>query len=745
MVLAHNIEDGVRTQDVQISEGVTFDSMLLNDDTLKGLKDSGFYKPSPIQLHGIPLGKCGFDMLLEAKSGTGKTAVFSVIALEQLNLAVGLQVVILAPTREIASQICDVLKQIGSHFKNLRVEVVMGGLSVQEDIAKFKNDKVHIVVGSPGRLRHLIQDKYINISSVRLLVLDEADKLLEKSFLTDINYIFSVLPKQKQVIMSSATYPNETVTFIKQYVQSAQHICPDSNSILLGIKQSVTLVDYNVNIVKQTKIRFEELLKILSKQPFKQCLIFCNYQARVAELHKMLKRQKWPAEQLYGQQEQLDRLEALKSLQEYKCRILISTDLAARGIDASNVDLVINFEPALDWQTYLHRIGRAGRFGSYGIAITILSKGKEEKKFKDIISAIKAPINFTNWWKDDKITMDNSPACVPSEPSTSESLRSEEKCQNLWDLLKGENKENEDPIEEDFEHLCNSLEKENKVESFSDLISSLEAHQNSNENRTLHPHQEMQNASLPHYLKLNSLVKTKRNLKENLSKNLELNNKSGNTSESQEKSHAQDDIDKRTVPDSREVLDDYYDEFEDSTATQALRDAGLPTSFGKQKLKAKKTRVNKSKYENKFYQNDDTLLEKDENPGENRKNRLSYKETEDSDTSQGFYNIRKENSNCKTKIRVKHSKHNKASKESGYDVDNENYDNGYNTSNYSEPYKTHKPSNTCKTETEYTSDSSAEEESNSAIHSNYINWYNNLKYRVKLVEQAIYIEEMCKP
>ncbi|KAJ2943744.1 hypothetical protein O0L34_g16873 [Tuta absoluta] len=743
MVLAHNVEDGVRTQDVQISEGVTFESMLLNDDTLTGLKNSGFYKPSPIQLHGIPLGKCGFDLLLEAKSGTGKTAVFSVIALEQLNLAVGLQVVILAPTREIASQICDVLKQIGSNFRNLRVEVVMGGLPVQEDIAKFKNDKVHIVVGSPGRLRHLIQDKYISTSGVRLLVLDEADKLLEKSFLADINYIFSVLPKQKQVIMSSATYPSETVTFIKQYVQSAQHICPDSNSILLGIKQSVTLVDYNVNIVKQTKIRFEELLKILSKQPFKQCLIFCNYQARVAELHKMLKKHKWPAEQLYGQQEQLDRLEALKSLQEYKCRILISTDLAARGIDASNVDLVINFEPALDWQTYLHRIGRAGRFGSYGIAITILSKGKEEQKFKAIISAIKAPINFTNWWKDNEvtITMEKSPISETSKPPT-EFPKSEEKCENLWELLTGDNKGNNDLIVEDFEHLCNSLEQENKVESFSDLISSLEVHQqNSNETGTLH---EMQNPSLPHYLKLNSLVKTKRNLKESLSKNLEVNNnKSGNTCESQEKSNAKDDQYK-SVPGKKEVIDDYYDEFEDSAATQALKEAGLPTSFGKQKSRGKKARGKTSRYEYKFCQNDDNLLELDEISKENRKNRLSYKETEDSDTSQGFYNIRKENTNCKSKSRGKHCEYKKANFESGYDVDNENYDNGCNTSNFSEPNKTNKFAYAYESETEYSSDSSTEE-SDSATHSNYINWYNNLKYRVKQVEQAIYIEEMCKP
>ncbi|KAL4711992.1 hypothetical protein ACJJTC_003659 [Scirpophaga incertulas] len=349
MVLAHNIYAGRRTKDVQISQDVTFDAMLLATNTLQGLKDSGFSRPSPVQLHGIPLGKCGFDLLVEAKSGTGKTAVFSIIALEKLDLSQGLQVIIVAPTREIAAQIYNVIKQIGSKYEGLVVEVVMGGLSFDEDIKKFKKD-VHIVVGSPGRLRYLIQDKHINISFVRLIVLDEVDKLMEKSFVKDINYIFSLLPDQKQVILSSATYTDSTKSFVSQHVPNAQHICPENNSILLGIEQNITTVKFNANIVRQTQYRFEELLKILSNKTFKQCLIFCNYQARVTELHKLLTKHKWPVEQLYGQQDQSDRLEALKTLQNYKCRILICSDLAARGIDASNVDLVINFEPPYEWQ-----------------------------------------------------------------------------------------------------------------------------------------------------------------------------------------------------------------------------------------------------------------------------------------------------------------------------------------------------------------------------------------------------------
>ncbi|KPI97333.1 putative ATP-dependent RNA helicase DDX20 [Papilio xuthus] len=414
MVLAHDINEGHRTQDVRISQDITFDSMLLRTRTLQGLNDSGFHRPSPIQLHGIPLGKCGFDLLLEAKSGTGKTAVFSVIALEKIDINKGLQVVILAPTREIAMQIHDVIKQIGVRYEGLCVEVVMGGLPVLDDVEKFKKI-VHIAVGSPGRLKHLIQDKYIVTTSVRLLVLDEADKLMEKSFEADIKYIHSVLPQQKQ---------------------------------------------------------------ILSNRQFKQCLIFCNYQARVVELHKMLNKEKWPAGQLYGQQQQIERLDALKILQEYKCRLLIATDLAARGIDASNVDLVINFETPCNWETYLHRIGRAGRFGSYGLAITILSEGAEHNNFKSLIESLKLPFLLKDFWS-------STPFCIKTVPEQCDTPDTDNpdlnnkivskaiedvKYTKLWETLNSNGKSTE---VESFGNLCESFtEPDNKIDLFNDLIQS---------------------------------------------------------------------------------------------------------------------------------------------------------------------------------------------------------------------------------------------------------------------------------
>lgn len=476
MVLAHNILESERTTDVQISRDVTFESMLLSSSTIDGLKESGFFKPSPVQLHAVPLGKCGFDLILEAKSGTGKTAVFTIIALEKLDLNKDLQVIILAPTREIAAQICDVFKQIGCKYEGLCVEVVMGGLPIQDDVKKFKEKNVHVLVASPGRLKHLIFDKHINTNSVRLLVLDEADKLMEKSFLSDIKFIHSVLPTQKQVILSSATYPLNSKDLISQFVNGAQHICPSSDCVLLGVAQKVTFVKYHNNVVKLIENKLKELLKILTKIDFKQCLIFCNYQSRVEDLHKMLIREKWPAEQLYGKQDQSDRLDAIKTLQEYKCRLLITTDLAARGIDASNVDLVINFEHPFEWQTYLHRIGRAGRYGSYGTAITILSEGGEKKKFLNMLQSLKMSISLTSLWSDEIVTEDTDEKQNVKLTHLTTPTETEDK--NHIDLLKISQIDSHyinkslESIEDLLKSFKGSEICENNLMSFSDLLNS---------------------------------------------------------------------------------------------------------------------------------------------------------------------------------------------------------------------------------------------------------------------------------
>lgn len=410
---------------------------------------------------------------------------------------------------------------------------------------------------------------------------------MDKSFQTDINYIFKFLPKEKQVIMSSATYPEQLKTLMKLYVQNAQHICPNSTNILLGIKQFITAVKCNSNIVKQTQFRFEELLKILSKKHFKQCLIFCNYQVRVRDLCKMLTREKWPAEQLHGQQDQADRLDALKTLQEYKCRILVSTDLAARGIDASNVDLVINFEPPLEWQVYLHRIGRAGRFGSYGMAVTILSKGDEELKFKKVMSAIN--VDLRNFWDEEKFILNN----VDSEHTTSEyselfnKLTSNVQC---------------DGVIENVEILRNTsaYPQESKIESFDELLSHFESHEFSSSldlNIECNNNNSISNA-------LDTDVSPKLNLNKTTNEELEENlllirnifdtgKGQSSTSSSKEKMQHVIECNKRNELSSENVvnIDNEIQDLGSEDTDKALLAAGLPTFFNSSKMQRKEKRM----------------------------------------------------------------------------------------------------------------------------------------------------------
>ncbi|XP_053377234.1 probable ATP-dependent RNA helicase ddx20 [Mercenaria mercenaria] len=375
--VAHNLQDKARTGDIQITESVDFGSLLLSDNVLKGLKNSGFVRPSPIQLKAIPLGRCGLDLIVQAKSGTGKTCVFSVIALEStVTDTVSTQVLVLAPTREIAVQIWEVINSIGSAIKELECQTFIGGLPLQEDRIKLK--KCHIAVGTPGRIKQLIEGGVLKTDSLRLFILDEADKLLEESFQEQINWIYSTLPENKQMLALSATYPEYLAEHLTAYMRNPTFLRLNiSDPALLGIRQYYQTVAYH----PLSHVIFEEKCKvlsnILSSVSFQQCLVFSNLQTRAQTLADSLTSRGWPTACIAGCLDQKERNHAMAKLKTYKCRILISTDLTSRGIDADKVNMVINLDVPTDHETYLHRIGRAGRFGSFGIAISLVSDGQE--------------------------------------------------------------------------------------------------------------------------------------------------------------------------------------------------------------------------------------------------------------------------------------------------------------------------------------------------------------------------------
>ncbi|EJW81037.1 DEAD/DEAH box helicase [Wuchereria bancrofti] len=340
----------VRTIDVETNVP-DFSSLMLNRTSLNALAKAGFIKPSPVQAQAIPFGMLGlgssfrtqnFLFACASKIRNWKNNGFSLLAVENLNAQFGRpQVLIVAPTREIASQIVSYIRMLAPAV--IHVGMFVGGneKGVAEDIEKLRKS-IHIVVGTTGRLCHLVRINALRLSHVRLFVLDEADKLMEDNFQKEINYLFSTLPPEKQIAVFSATYPYRLDTTLTHYMRDVQLVRVDKDAQLLGVKQ-------------------------------------CE------ELCADLQRAKFDAVSISGSMPQTDRTKAIRRLKNCLVKLLISTDLTARGIDAPGVNIVVNYGSPLMLATYLHRIGRAGRFGTQGAAFTIINSDKELKLFSDFV------------------------------------------------------------------------------------------------------------------------------------------------------------------------------------------------------------------------------------------------------------------------------------------------------------------------------------------------------------------------
>ncbi|NWV07676.1 DDX20 helicase, partial [Ptilonorhynchus violaceus] len=343
------------------------------------------HRPSPVQLKAIPLGRCGLDLIVQAKSGTGKTCVFATIALDAVLLeSPATQILILAPTREIAVQIHAVITTIGIKMEGLECHVFIGGTPLSQDKSRLK--KCHIAVGSPGRIKQLIELDYLSTASVRLFILDEADKLLEEgSFQEQINWIYSSLPANKQMLAVSATYPESLAGALTRYMREPTFVrLNPTDPSLLGLKQYYKIVNSHPLPHKTFEEKTQHLQELFSKIPFNQALVFSNLHSRAQHLAEILTSRGFPAECISGNMNQNQRLDAMAKLKQFHCRVLISTDLTSRGIDAEKVNLVINLDVPVDWETYMHRIGRAGRFGTLGLSVTYCCRGEEENTMMKI-------------------------------------------------------------------------------------------------------------------------------------------------------------------------------------------------------------------------------------------------------------------------------------------------------------------------------------------------------------------------
>lgn len=382
--LAHDLSDTskLRSADVALSESVSFDEFLLSSETLEGLNRCGFSRPSPVQLEATPLGLCGFDLVVQSKAGTGKTCVFALVALETLkfNSTDCTQSLILAPTREVAIQIHEVLCLIGSRHERLSCALCIGGVDVKQDRAQLLNKGCQIVIGTPGRVKQLIELNILKVQQIELFVLDEADKLMDEQFKTQIDEIYKRLPADKQMIVTSATYPNELAHFLQNYMRSPKTIRLGKELWLDAIEELYVESKAGHSSKKSFDNKLATLLAILQRTDFYKCIIFTNYQARAPMICDNLNKDELYL-QTYGhasyicaELSQADRCRVFATFKKSdQQQVMVSTDISARGIDIQDIDFVINFDLPNDNSTYYHRIGRAGRFGQPGKAVTIVS------------------------------------------------------------------------------------------------------------------------------------------------------------------------------------------------------------------------------------------------------------------------------------------------------------------------------------------------------------------------------------
>ncbi|OAG30977.1 ATP-dependent RNA helicase [Nematocida sp. ERTm5] len=358
----------------------TFDSMGLSEDILKGIFSLGFEKPSPIQMTAIvPLLK-GRDLRAQAQSGTGKTAAFGIASLQSVDQKLKeLQVIIMETTRELAIQTCSVLQNLGSST-NICIEAVYGGVRITETLEKVKK-RPQILVGTPGRLLHLIEMKQLNLNHVKLFILDEADEMLKKGFLESINLLYNKIPnKQIQVGLFSATWSKEEQEITAQILNEPVIISlKDEDQTLKGIKQYyVNVGDKRGATVDMSK--FEVLCDLYDRGSISQSVIFCNKVERAINIQKNMIERGFECEIFHSELPQDVRNDVMKRFAEGKCRTLVSSGLLARGVDVQTLSVVINFDVPheKEIENYIHRIGRAGRYGRKGTAINLVSSDDME-------------------------------------------------------------------------------------------------------------------------------------------------------------------------------------------------------------------------------------------------------------------------------------------------------------------------------------------------------------------------------
>ncbi|KAJ3062946.1 translation initiation factor eIF4A [Podochytrium sp. JEL0797] len=353
-----------------------FDDMNLKEELLRGIYSYGFEKPSAIQQRAIlPVVK-GHDVIAQAQSGTGKTATFSISALQSIDLTVKkTQALILAPTRELAQQIQKVVLALGDYL-NVDCHACIGGTSIKDDMRKLQ-DGAQVVVGTPGRVFDMINRGLFKTDDIKMFILDEADEMLSRGFKDQIYEVFQTLPGTTQVVLLSATMPAEVLEVSKKFMRDPVRILVKRDELTLeGIKQFYVAVE-------KEDWKLDTLCDLYETVTITQAVIFCNTRRKVEWLTEKMHAREFTVSALHGEMTQQEREVIMKEFRSGSSRVLITTDLLARGIDVQHVSLVINYDLPSNRENYIHRIGRGGRFGRKGVAINFVA-GDDARMLRDI-------------------------------------------------------------------------------------------------------------------------------------------------------------------------------------------------------------------------------------------------------------------------------------------------------------------------------------------------------------------------
>jgi len=353
-----------KTTDVTATRGNDFEDYFLKRELLMGIFEKGFERPSPIQEDTIPVALAGYDILARAKNGTGKTASFLIPALEKTDTTKScIQVVVLVPTRELALQTSQVCKDLGKHMA-VQVMATTGGTSLRDDIVRLYNP-VHILVATPGRVLDLANKSVADLSHVGMLILDEADKLLSPEFQPVIERLIDYLPKSRQILLFSATFPITVKDFKDRFMRNPHEVNLMEELTLKGVTQYYAFVE------ERQKVHC--LNTLFSKLQINQSIIFANSVNRVELLAKKITELGYSCFYIHARMLQAHRNRVFHDFRNGHCRNLVSSDLCTRGIDIQAVNVVINFDFPRSADTYLHRIGRSGRYGHLGLAINLIT------------------------------------------------------------------------------------------------------------------------------------------------------------------------------------------------------------------------------------------------------------------------------------------------------------------------------------------------------------------------------------